>query len=118
MRLLAVFFLGCLAPLYAYAQVTLPSGSGDIGAQINAAASALPANGGKILLQSQANGQCYVFSVPIVITKAVILQGQGPSTCLNFAGNGTAVTFAGSASSFLPYGSYGDGFGLRDLMLL
>lgn len=120
MRFLAVItFLGFLTPLAAaHAQITLPSGSGDMGAQINAAASALPANGGKILLQSQPSGQCYVFSVPIVITKAIIVQGQGPSTCLNFAGGGTAVTFAGGSSSFSPAGSNVDGFGLRDLLLV
>lgn len=116
--LAAITFLGLFAPLTAQAQVTLPSGSGDLGAQINAAAAALPANGGKILLQSQSSGQCYVFSVPIVITKAIIIQGQGPSTCLNFSGSGTAITFAGGLSSFSPIGSYVDGFGLRDLMLL
>lgn len=119
MRALAVIaFLGFLAPAVTHAQVTLPNGSGDVGAQINAAVSAMPPNGGKILLQSQANGQCYVFSVPIVVTKAIVIQGQGPSTCLNFTGSGTAVTFAGGASSFSPAGSYVDGFGLRDLMLI
>jgi hypothetical protein len=119
MRSFAVItFLGLFAPLAAYTQVTLPSGGSDLGAQIDAAAAALPANGGKILLQSEPSGQCYVFSVPIVITKAIIIQGQGPSTCLNFAGAGTAVTFAGGNSSFLPAGNYVDGFGLRDLMLI
>jgi hypothetical protein len=119
MRFLSVITLmGFLAPLAAHAQVKLPNGGGDLGAQINAAASALPANGGKILLQPEPNGQCYVFSVPIVITKAIIIQGQGPSTCLNFAGAGAAITFAGGTSSFSPKGSYVDGFGLRDLMLV
>ena len=119
MRFLAV--ITCLvffSVLAAHPQVKLPNGSGDLGAQINAAASALPANGGKILLQSEPSGQCYVYSVPIVITKAIIIQGQGPSTCLNFAGSGSAVTFAGGNSSFSPTASYVDGFGLRDLMLL
>lgn len=118
MRLFAVVtVLGFLGPIAVQAQVTLPNGSGDLGAQINAAASAMPANGGKILLQTQASGQCYVFSVPIVITKPIIVQGQGPSTCLNFTGSGTAVTFAGGSSSYAPQGSYVDGFGLRDLLL-
>jgi hypothetical protein len=115
--LVLITFLGFLVPFAAHAQVKLPSGSGDLGAQINAAAAALPANGGKILLQSQPSGQCYVFSVPIVITNAIIIQGQGPSTCLNFAGAGTAVTFAGGGSSVAPQGLV-DGFGLRDLLLL
>ncbi len=119
MRFFAVaVLLGFLTPLAVNAQVKLPNGSGDLGAQINAAAAAMPANGGKILLQSQSSGQCYVFSVPIMINKAIIIQGQGPSTCLNFAGTGTAVTFVGGNSSFSPAGSYVDGFGLRDLMLI
>lgn len=119
MRFLAVVpVLGFLLSLPTQAQVKLPNGSTDLGAQVNAAAAALPANGGKILIQAQPSGQCYVFSVPIVITKAIILQGDGPSTCLNFAGAGTAVTFAGGLSSFAPSGSYVDGFGLRDLMLV
>ena len=115
--LTVVALLGLLVPLAAHTQVTLPNGGTDLGAQINAAAAALPANGGKILLQSESTGQCYVFSVPIVITKAVIIQGQGSSTCLNFAGSGTAVTFAGGSSSVIAQG-YVDGFGLRGLLLL
>src|SRR5215472_10851357 len=115
MRFLAVTAaLSFLLSLSTHAQVKLPNGSGDLGAQINAAAASLPANGGKILLQSQPSGQCYVFSVPIVITKAIIVQGDGPSTCLSFAGAGTAVTFAGGLNSSSPPGSYVDGFGLRD----
>jgi len=118
MRLFALFAsLGFLAPLAAHSQVKLPNGSGDLGAQINAAAAALPANGGKILLQSQPSGQCYTFSVPIVITTPVIVQGEGPSTCLSFVGSGTAVTFAGGGSSLTPQGLV-DGFGLRDLVLV
>jgi len=113
---LGVFAL--FAPLALQAQVKLPDGAADLGAQINAAVAALPANGGKILLESEPNGQCYVFSVPIVINKAVIIQGQGPSTCLNFAGSGTAITFAGGSNSNAPAGSYVDGFGLRDLLLV
>src|ERR1700748_1507011 len=119
MRFFAVaVLLGFLMPLAVNAQVKLPNGSGDLGAQINAAAAALPANGGKILLQTQTNGQCYAFSVPIVISKPIIIQGQGPSTCLNFSGSGTAVTFAGANSSYAPAGTYVDGYGLRDLMLV
>jgi uncharacterized protein YjbI with pentapeptide repeats len=113
-----VVFAGLLAPLATQAQIKLPNGTDDLGSQINAAAAAMPGNGGKILLQSQPSGQCYAFSTPIVITKPIIIQGQGPSTCLNFAGVGTAVTFAGGNSSYAPGGSYVDGFGLRDLMLL
>jgi hypothetical protein len=115
--LIVVSFLGFVAPLATHAQTKLPNGSADLGAQINAAAAALPASGGKILLEPQANGQCYVFSVPIVITSPIILQGQGPSTCLSFAGSGTAITFAGG-SSRLATGGLVDGFGLRDLLLV
>ena len=102
----------------AFAQVTLPVNNGDIGAQINAAAAALPASGGKIVIETQANGQCYSFSVPIVITKAIILEGQGSSTCLRFSGSGVAISFYGNDPSFIPGGTYADGFGLRDLTLL
>jgi hypothetical protein len=118
--ILSTFFR--LLPLFvcasAFAQTTVPSGGGDIGAQINAAEATLPANGGEILVKTQANGQCYSYSVPILITKSIIIQGQGPSTCLSFAGSGVAVTFAGNGTSFAPSGSYVDGFGLRDLTLL
>ena len=101
-----------------FAQVTLPSGATDIGTQINAAVAALPDAGGKILLHTQAGGQCYSYSVPIVITKAVILEGEGPSTCLSFRGVGTAVAFYGNSTPFDPPNSPSDGFGLRDLTLM
>jgi len=95
----------------------LPNGNSDLGAQINAAVAALPSSGGKIAIQTPANGQCYLFRVPIVITKAIILEGQGPSTCLNFEGSGTAVKFSNNNPSFIVAGSYADGFGVRDLTL-
>lgn len=101
-----------------FSQITVPSNGTDIGAQINAAAASLPSNGGKILVQTQASGLCYSFSVPIVITKAVILEGEGPSTCLNYGGSGAAVSFSGNTSSLVPAGTYVDGFGLRDLTIL
>lgn len=106
-----------LASGKAFCQVTLPSGSGDIGSQINAAEASLPASGGKILIETPSSGQCYSFSTPVVISKAVIVQGQGPSTCLNYTGSGTAFLFEGTLPSFIPSGSYADGFGLRDLTL-
>ena len=118
MRFFPAVILGLLIPVATQAQTKLPNGSGDLGAQINAAAASLPANGGKILIAPQPSGQCYVFSVPIVITTPIILQGQGPSTCLSFAGSGTAITYAGGLSSNAPQGSYVDGFGVRDLMLI
>lgn len=103
----------------AMSQITVPmNGDGaDIGAQINAAEAALPVNGGKISVLTQGNGQCYSFKVPIVLTRAVILQGQGPSTCLNFAGVGTAVSFLSNLVTYLPSDTAPDGFGLRDLTL-
>src|SRR5579859_798541 len=110
--------LSSLIPGRSLAQVTLPTSNGDIGAQINAAAAALPASGGKIVIETQANGQCYSFSIPIVLTKAIILEGQGPSTYLRFSGSGVAVSVYGNDPSFVPGGSYADGFGLRDLTLL
>lgn len=110
-------FLILFLPDAALTQITVPVNGSDIGAQINAAAAALPANGGKIIVQTAANGQCYSFSAPIVITKAIIIEGQGPSTCLSFVGSGTAVSFEGNVPSFIPSGSFADGFGLRDLTL-
>ncbi len=107
-----------LIPGVAPSQITVPANNGDLGAQINAAAAALPANGGKIKVQTQSNGQCYSYSVPIVITTPIILEGQGPSTCLSFAGTGTAVTFFGNPPSFVPAGTFVDGFGLRDLSII
>src|SRR5208282_399124 len=91
---------------------------GDIGAQINAAQATFPQDGGKITVTNQANGQCYSFTVPIVITKTIIIEGQGPSTCLSFAGTGTAISFYGNYPASIPAVTYGDGFGLRDLTLI
>jgi hypothetical protein len=45
-------------------------GSADIGAQINAAYAALPANGGTILIAPKANGAAYTYSTPIVCSSA------------------------------------------------
>jgi hypothetical protein len=106
-----------IIPGLAFSQITLPSGTGDIGAQINAAAAALPVNGGEIKVQTQSNGQCYSFTVPILITTPIILKGDGPATCLNYTGGGTAVTFSGNVGSFGVPGLRPDGFGLRDLTL-
>jgi len=109
--------VGLFLPSLASAQITVPVNGSDIGAQINAAAASLSPNGGKIIVQTAASGQCYSFSAPIVVTKAIIIEGQGPSTCLNFVGMGTAVSFSGNVPSFVPSGSFADGFGLRDLTL-
>jgi len=105
-------------PCAGFSQITVPIDGADIGAQINAAAAALPANGGEIIVKASANGQCYPFSVPIVITKTIIVKGQGPASCLSFKGTGSAISFYTNQSSFLPSGVYADGFGLRDLTLL
>jgi len=101
-----------------FGQITVPNGAGDIGTQINSAIATLPSSGGKILIQNQLSGQCYSYVTPIVIRKAVILEGEGPSTCLHFEGTGSAVTVSDNDVIFLPPGMYGDGFGLRDLTLL
>ncbi len=101
----------------AMCQITVPSGGGDIGQQINSAVAALPASGGEIHVLSPANGQCYSYTVPIVVSKPIIIVGQGPSTCLNFTGSGAAISFAGNETSLASAGPYVDGFGLRDLTL-
>jgi len=117
LRFVTFTFFLLLIPGFANSQ-TIVSGNGDIGAQINAAAAALPASGGQLRLQTLANGGCYSFSVPIVITKAIIMEGEGPSTCLKFAGSGAAISFYGNNPSYAPPNSPLDGFGLRDLVLL
>ena len=99
------------------AQVILPTGTGDIGAQVNAAVAALPQSGGKIQLRTQPNGGCYPYSTPIVITKAVIFEGEGPSTCLNFQGSGSAISFYNNRTGLSQSGTYPAGFGMRDLTL-
>lgn len=106
--------LGAAAP--AFVQV---SGSGDVGAQINALEAGM-VYGGRILIPTPANGQCYEFTVPIVISKQIILEGDGPSTCLNFVGSGAAVSFMGpdSTVSQQPAHSPLDGWGIRDLTLI
>ncbi len=113
---LALFLLGLFGSKLLFGQVTLPNGNADLGLQINAAVASLPASGGKIIVQTAANGGCYVFTTPVVVTKAVIVEGLGPSTCLNFQGTGTAITFHGNGVSFVN-DSFPDGFGLRDLTL-
>jgi hypothetical protein len=99
-------------------QVVLPNGNGDLGTQINSAIAALPESGGKILIQTQPGGQCYLFMVPIVINKAIILEGQGPSTCLKFQGVGSAITFTNNTPPYLAdLVMFADGAGLRDFTL-
>ena len=110
-----LIFSSCIG---ASGQILLPSGGGDLGAQINNAIATLPATGGKILIQNPSTGQCYSFITPVLITKPVILEGQGPSTCLQFAGNGIAVSLYGNTLPGLPSGTYADGWGLRDLTLV
>lgn len=96
------------------------NGNGDIGGQINALEAGMPA-GGRILIPTLATGQCYEFTIPIVITRQIILEGDGPSTCLNFQGSGAAISFQGgvsTVSSQVPVHSPLDGWGLRDLTLI
>ncbi|MGC2162490.1 MAG: hypothetical protein WA634_11305 [Silvibacterium sp.] len=102
-----------------FAQVVLNGSSGpDMGAAINSAVTSFPANGGSIKIEPQANGQCYSFSTPIVIDKAVIIKGEGPATCLIFSGSGTAISLYNNNTPYAPAHTYADGFGLRDLTLL
>jgi hypothetical protein len=115
--LCAAAILVLSAPRLLLSQTVLPAGTGDLGAQVNAAMAALPASGGKIVIQTQPGGQCYTYTAPIVITKAVILQGQGPSTCLSFQGSGAAISFYGNRTGLSQAGTYPAGFGLRDLTI-
>ena len=87
----------------------------DIGDKINAAVTATPASGGLILVPAAPS--CYDFSTEIkVLSKAIVLQGSGPGTCLNFiATTGTAITFAGIASA--AYVGQAFGAGIRDITL-
>jgi hypothetical protein len=77
-------------------------GSGDIGSQINAAYAALPAIGGKIIVDPQTTGGCYSYTTPIVLATAnkwPILEGSGSTgiaatgSCLNYTPtSGAAIT--------------------------
>lgn len=107
-----------LASLPGFSQVVLSDNSGvDMGTQINNAMTSLPPNGGSVKIEPRTTGQCYAFSTPIVVSKAVVVEGEGPATCLNFVGSGAAVTFYGNSNSYSP-GGYTDGYGMRDLTLL
>jgi hypothetical protein len=112
--ILALLFV----PNSAVSQISVSGNSEDIGAQINAAQAALPQDGGKIVIDNKANDRCSSFVVPIVITKAIIIEGQGPSTCLRFAGTGAAISFEGNTLTSIPNLLLTDGFGLRDLTLM
>lgn len=114
-----VILLFILAPFSGFSQVVLSGSSGgDMGARINQAVASLPPNGGSIKLEPLASGQCYSFVTPIVFTEPVILEGEGPGTCLSFNGSGAAITFYNNKASFTPRHGYGDGFGLRDVTLM
>ena len=81
----------------------------DVGAQINAAYSALPSTGGEILVDESGS-----FATPIAFTtpgKPVLLIGiPGDVVTLSFSGIGTAITF--------DYGTgHRMGHGLRDITL-
>lgn len=99
-------------------QLSISSTGGDIGIQINAMEQSLPANGGLIQIPTTPSGQCYSYATPILITKSIILQGQGPSTCLSYTGSGAAISFGNNQVSFVPLNSPADGFGMRDFTLL
>lgn len=68
-------------------------GSGDIGAQMNAAGTLLPAAGGDIYLLPQTGGGCYLFTTPIVQTtvgKVIHVHAAMPAS----SASGTATSGA------------------------
>lgn len=68
----------------------------DIGAKINTAIAALPANGGTIVVPA---GD-YSLTTPIVISRpGVILTGQGYGTTLHYSGSGDAIFLGVPGSS-------------------
>jgi hypothetical protein len=85
-------------------------GSGDIGAQVNAAYAALPSNGGRIHIIAGT----YNFSTPIVLNtsgKYAILEGDANGTTLTFTSTtAVAITF--------DWGVAHKEGGLRDITLL
>jgi hypothetical protein len=100
----------------------------DIGAQINSAYAALPANGGIIIVPP--SNSCYSYSTPIVMTtsaKYVLLEALQPATiaspslltaaCLNYTPT-TATTAL--TMHFVPTnsGNPPTGFGLRNISLI
>jgi hypothetical protein len=98
-------------------------GTADIGAQINAAYAAFPANGGTIIVMPKSDNSCYVFTTPIVANvsgKYLLLEGwlAGGSAagCLNYTPtSGSAITL-----DFVPAsgaGARGGVYGIRDLWL-
>lgn len=74
----------------------------DIGAWINAAATALPASGGAIYIPAPVPGSpaCSTFSTQIVLPPYVSLYGAGAeATCLEYTGtSGVALTLQSSAT--------------------
>lgn len=88
-------------------------GSGDIGAQINAAYAALPARGGTIVVVAPPNGACYNFSTPVVAAspgKYLFLEGGAlasqisratPPTCLNYV---PTASMAAITLDYVPQG--------------
>jgi hypothetical protein len=104
-------------------------GGGDIGAQINAAYTAMSSGGGKIGIISQANGSCYNQTTPIVLAtqgKYAIVEGVAGTgnsvgdvdhgACINYVPNtATAAWTLGWGPT--GGGGYSPGGGLRDLTL-
>lgn len=93
--------------------------SGDIGAQINAAYAALPANGGEIVVVPPASGSCYNYTTPIVFNtsgKYPILEGAPASSggvCLNYTP--TTATAALTLDYVPVSGVSQGGHGLRNI---
>jgi hypothetical protein len=98
-RLSILVLATCLLCAGAYGErlnVTHYPGS-DIGQQINAAYAALPPTGGALYVPAKKDGTCYQFSTPIqfnTLHKTVVVEGDSlQSTCLQYLGSGTAVSF-------------------------
>jgi hypothetical protein len=90
--------------------------TGDIGNRINLTVNAAPAAGCTIDIPAQS--ACYSFTTPVMISgKPIILRGDGPGTCLSYAGSsGTAMTFQ-SIGSPITVAGQAFGVGLRDITL-
>jgi hypothetical protein len=106
--------------LYVGGPVNVWGGSSDLGAQINAAYTALPSTGGTIEIVPQSS--CYSYSTPIVFTAAnkyVRLEaaGAGNTACLNYQPTTatSAVTLDYAPGTNIPQNT---NHGLRNILLV